>query len=773
METTPPGFPRAVSGIRSDTMDLMKTLLVYMMLVVGSATETAPAVTPPAAQPAATAYSYVTAAPTAIPTAVPTRVPTPVPTAVPTATPTPTAYTTLYVGDRGEDVRKLQRRLAELGYLNDKIDGIYGQNTKKAVERFQYYNNLTVDGIAGKATQRILFESPTVVTAPPDITPGPTPSPTPLSGVTVPVYYVDQNGLLLKRVDMTCYGTTTIYANGSYAGTGYTLISPSTVVVTVRNGIASPASVTFRYQKAATPTQAPSTVAVPVYYMTDTGVILYQTTAILSRNAVSYVSVNTSMVPDYYQLTSAATVTVAVNNAGTPNPASVIFTFRNATPTPVPETKQAQIPVRYVNENGFLLNEAVITVAYGTSVPVYASSAMVDSGYRLVSQNPVNVTVSAQGTPNPAVVIFTYSYQTPTPAPTATPVPQPKQVQIPVRYVNENGFLLNEATITVTYGTTVQVYAQSSMVDSGYKLMSKNPVDVSVSALGAANPAVVIFTYSYQTPTPAPTATPVPQPKQVQIPVRYVNESGFLLNEATITVTWDSFVQVYAQSDMVDSGYRLVSKNPVDVSVSAQGTPNPAVVIFTYSYQTPTPAPTAVPTPVPTMIPTAVPTAEPTAVPTMIPTAVPTPEPTMIPTPEPTEVPTPIPTEVPTPEPTSEPAPQPQTDLVKGGSTVGYKGLSYSVDWYRDASGNIMVSLKKLAKELVLTYNGPGTSIILGREVDVVYSGGEIDTLTVDGTSYSDNAVIWQNDLYVGARFLEALGLRAIAQSDWLFLESN
>ena len=43
-------------------------------------------------------------------------------------------YTTLYAGDRGEDVKKLQRRLTELGYLNDTIDGIYGQNTKKAVE---------------------------------------------------------------------------------------------------------------------------------------------------------------------------------------------------------------------------------------------------------------------------------------------------------------------------------------------------------------------------------------------------------------------------------------------------------------------------------------------------------------------------------------------------------------------------------------------------------------------------------------------------------------
>ena len=777
METTPPGSPRAVSGIRSDTMDLMKTLLVYMMLVVGSATETAPAVTPPPAQPSATAYSYVTAVPTAVPTrvptAVPTRVPTPAPTAVPTAV--PTAYTTLYVGDRGEDVRKLQRRLAELGYLNDKIDGIYGQNTKKAVERFQYYNNLTVDGIAGKATQRLLFESPYVVTAPPDITAGPTPSPTPMTGVTVPVYYVDQNGMLLRRVDMVCYGTSTIYANGTYAGSGYTLISSSSVLVTIRNGVASPASVTFRYQKKTTPTEAPATVVVPVYYMTDTGAILYQTTATLSRNAVSYVSVNTSLVPDQYQLTSAATVTVAVNAAGTPSPASVIFAFRNATPTPVPETKQAQIPVRYVNQNGFLLNEAMITVAYGTSVPVYASSAMVDSSYKLVSQNPVTVSVSAQGTPNPAVVIFTYSYQTPTPAPTATPTPAPKQAQIPVRYVNENGFLLNEATITVNWGDTVQVYAQSSMVDSGYKLVSRNPVDVTVNAWGTPNPAVVIFTYSYQTPTPAPTATPTPAPKQAQIPVRYVNENGFLLNEATITVNWGDTVQVYAQSSMVDSGYKLVSRNPVDVTVNAWGTPNPAVVIFTYSYQTPTPAPTAVPTPtpVPTMIPTAVPTAEPTPVPTPVPTPEPTAVPTMIPTPVPTEVPTPIPTEVPTPEPTAEPTAKPAEDLVRGGSVVGYNGLPYSVDWYRDGNGSVMVSLQKLAKELVWSYSNYGSSTILGHQVEVAWSGTDIFTLTVDGASYSGSAIIWQDDLYVGARFLDALGLRATAQSEWLFLETN
>lgn len=610
-------------------MDLIKTLMVYMMLLVGSATDASPAVTPPpGSQPVSTAAAYYTLAPsyTIAPTARPTQVPTRVPTAVPTLAPTatPVAYTTLYVGDRGEEVKKLQRRLAELGYLSDKIDGIYGQNTKRAVERFQYYNNLTVDGIAGKATQRVLYESRNVVTAPPDITPGPTPTATPLAGIYVPVYYVDQNGQLLKRVDMTCYGTTTIYANNGYAGSGYTLISSGAVTVTVRNGVASPASVTFRYQRDATPTEAPSTVAVPVYYLTDTGTILYQTSAILTRGATSYVPVNMALVPDYYQLASAARVTVTVSSAGTPNPASVIFTFRNATPTPEPEKRQAQIPVRYVNESGFLLNESAVTVEYGKTVPVYASPEMVDQNYRLVSQSPVNVTVNANGTPNPAVVIFTYIYQTPTAVPTQAP-----------------------------------------------------------TAIPTAVPTMI--------PTPVPTAVP-----------------------------------------------------------------------------------TMIPTPEPTAVPTMIPTPEPTAVPTMIPTPEPTALPTEAPTEAPTEIPTEVPTEAPTEVPTEAPtAAPPSIDLTRAGSNVGYNGATFSLNWYRDGSGNLMVSLKALSDQALWGFGGSGYSRVLGHDVGASYNASGVITLSVDGRSFVNDAVVWQNDLYVGEKFLRALGLTVNTQSDWLMLESE
>ncbi len=56
------------------------------------------------------------------------------------------------VGSRGEEVRQIQTRLSELGYLKDKVDGIYGEKTRAAVIRFQKDYGLTADGIAGPKT---------------------------------------------------------------------------------------------------------------------------------------------------------------------------------------------------------------------------------------------------------------------------------------------------------------------------------------------------------------------------------------------------------------------------------------------------------------------------------------------------------------------------------------------------------------------------------------------------------------------------------------------
>ena len=80
-----------------------------------------------------------------------TATPTPKATAKATATPAPTGGV-LKVGSSGTEVKSLQTRLIELGYLSGKADGIYGRKTASAVKAFQKAAKLTADGVAGAKT---------------------------------------------------------------------------------------------------------------------------------------------------------------------------------------------------------------------------------------------------------------------------------------------------------------------------------------------------------------------------------------------------------------------------------------------------------------------------------------------------------------------------------------------------------------------------------------------------------------------------------------------
>ena len=82
---------------------------------------------------------------------------TPAPTAEPTPAPTSKAARTLKKGSTGEDVKKLQQALIDLGYLSDTADGTFGAKTQDAVTLFQAVNGLDADGLAGAKTQVLLF----------------------------------------------------------------------------------------------------------------------------------------------------------------------------------------------------------------------------------------------------------------------------------------------------------------------------------------------------------------------------------------------------------------------------------------------------------------------------------------------------------------------------------------------------------------------------------------------------------------------------------------
>ncbi len=67
------------------------------------------------------------------------------------------AYQNLNVGDSGEAVMNLQRRLVELGYANGTPNGEYGQATISAVAFYQQCNGMEPDGLASVWLQTMLF----------------------------------------------------------------------------------------------------------------------------------------------------------------------------------------------------------------------------------------------------------------------------------------------------------------------------------------------------------------------------------------------------------------------------------------------------------------------------------------------------------------------------------------------------------------------------------------------------------------------------------------
>ncbi len=60
------------------------------------------------------------------------------------------------VGSRGTEVEAIQEKLAERGLYSGTVDGIYGEDTKNAVIRFQKQQGITADGIAGAQTLSLL-----------------------------------------------------------------------------------------------------------------------------------------------------------------------------------------------------------------------------------------------------------------------------------------------------------------------------------------------------------------------------------------------------------------------------------------------------------------------------------------------------------------------------------------------------------------------------------------------------------------------------------------
>lgn len=125
-------------------------------------------------------------------------------------------------GDKGEDVKKVQNRLKELGFFDGPVSGNYMDQTRAAVEKFQGHNGLDMTGNTDEATWNQMFNSQTVVDA--QATPMPTPVPTPVPYAIT----VDVNNQVTTVYGLDDKGEYTVPVRRMICSTG-TKATPSTV----------------------------------------------------------------------------------------------------------------------------------------------------------------------------------------------------------------------------------------------------------------------------------------------------------------------------------------------------------------------------------------------------------------------------------------------------------------------------------------------------------------------------------------------------------------
>ena len=467
-------------------MDLLKTLLFYMIMTTAGATLEANVTPIP--------YDQLHT-----PTPVVTATPTPTPSPTPTVAPTPTAaLTVLNVGSRGTNVRILQQKLIDMGYLTGEADGIYGNQTRDAVQAFQQRNNLEADGIAGRMTLDKLYNDPAALPAAGFATPVPvTPTPEPASAL-VSVQYLMQDGQMLAQAQVKCYaGDNTLWADLAYLPQGYRLTEdvPQTVTVSAQ-GAASVEVISFYCE--------PIMGDVTVIYQTQAGEpLLTETHSFLAGTHT--ISANDALLPAGYTLVSQRLVAFAVNDLGVASPAIITFTYQAPAPTATPTAEPTAVPTVVPT-----VDPTVVPTAEPTAVPTAVPTTEPTAVPTAVPTTEPTAVPTAVPTAEPTAVPTAVPTAEPTAVPTAVPTIEPTAVptivptaeplptatpgvtieitsELPVEY-RLGDTVIAETIIPMPRKDTL-IYPDKTLLPVGYELLSMDARSLDADHL----PDVVVF----------------------------------------------------------------------------------------------------------------------------------------------------------------------------------------------------------------------------------------------------------------------------------------
>ena len=326
--------------------------------------------------------------------------------------------------------------------------------------------------------------------------------------LNVPVYYYDRsNNLLMETTAIVRTGENTVAANGDLVGADYRLDSESPVRVVVdENGAATPDRVEFYYVSIA-PTPTPAPVDVTVHYVDQDGLAVASNTIARCVAGINPVRAMPTDLPADYRLTDSDEVQYVFVDENGADKTELAFHYERienpVTPTaePSPEPKVALVPVSYrlVDESKPFHTDSPVACYSDRENTVNVNLANVPSGYTLISNASVQITVNENGIATPDAVEFLFSVDQMT-------------RNITVYYRDADGK-------DVATPQTAPCYVGSNSIDIhtympldlrvGYTLSGADNFTVTLSKDGTLSPEYVVFTYA-ALPTQAPEPTVFP-----------------------------------------------------------------------------------------------------------------------------------------------------------------------------------------------------------------------------------------------------------------------
>ena len=347
---------------------------------------------------------------------------------------------------------------------------------------------------------------------------------------------------------------------------------------------------------------APSKVAVPVQFVDINGKLLRSAQLNVEVGATTSYTLDPAYIPDHYDLVSADTVLITVDDAGNISPDVVTFRFSvAATPTPVPVIETPIPAGEPINRYG-VTNTNSVNIRAKTSTKAKAVASKVkkgsyiwllqeitgedgDSWYHVyyngkegwIVSKFVDVMTQADseeyaesaGTPVPeSMYELRAQAAVPTIVPTNTPTMPPV---VPETDADED-------TDEAAPGDDEFAAAQYDEEDLAYPEDEEDlaaPEDEEDLAAPEDEEAAA------ETAPPAVTSAPVSIPGDpVAVPVYYVDETNAILRTAHVRVTPGSTLNIDYPEGTAPEGYELTGARSVSVTVSESGVASPEALFF-------------------------------------------------------------------------------------------------------------------------------------------------------------------------------------------------